>query len=41
MTFSRKILVGLVLGVATGLFLGDRAAPLPPRSRTASCACSR
>ena len=28
MTFSRKILVGLVLGVATGLFLGDRAAPL-------------
>jgi len=27
-TFSRKILVGLVLGVATGLFLGDRAAPL-------------
>ena len=28
MTFSRKILLGLVLGVATGLFLGDRAAPL-------------
>jgi Na+/H+-dicarboxylate symporter/ABC-type amino acid transport substrate-binding protein len=27
-SFSRKILVGLVLGVATGLFLGDRAAPL-------------
>ena len=27
MTFSRKILLGLVLGVATGLFLGDRAAP--------------
>ena len=27
MTFSRKILVGLVLGVATGLFLGDLAAP--------------
>jgi Na+/H+-dicarboxylate symporter/ABC-type amino acid transport substrate-binding protein len=26
-TFSRKILVGLVLGVATGLLLGDRAAP--------------
>jgi Na+/H+-dicarboxylate symporter/ABC-type amino acid transport substrate-binding protein len=26
-SFSRKILVGLVLGVATGLFLGDRAAP--------------
>ena len=28
MTFSRKILLGLVLGVATGLLLGDRAAPL-------------
>jgi Na+/H+-dicarboxylate symporter/ABC-type amino acid transport substrate-binding protein len=28
MTFSRKILLGLVLGVATGIFLGDRAAPL-------------
>jgi len=28
MTFSKKILVGLGLGVATGLFLGDRAAPL-------------
>jgi Na+/H+-dicarboxylate symporter len=27
MTFSRKILLGLVLGVATGIFLGDRAAP--------------
>jgi Na+/H+-dicarboxylate symporter/ABC-type amino acid transport substrate-binding protein len=27
MTSSRKILLGLVLGVATGLFLGDRAAP--------------
>jgi Na+/H+-dicarboxylate symporter len=27
MTFTRKILLGLVLGVATGLFLGDRAAP--------------
>jgi len=27
-SFSRKILVGLVLGVATGLFLGDLAAPL-------------
>ena len=27
MSFSRKILVGLVLGVAIGLFLGDRAAP--------------
>jgi Na+/H+-dicarboxylate symporter/ABC-type amino acid transport substrate-binding protein len=26
-SFSRKIVVGLVLGVATGLFLGDRAAP--------------
>ena len=28
MTFSHKILLGLVLGVATGLLLGDRAAPL-------------
>jgi Na+/H+-dicarboxylate symporter/ABC-type amino acid transport substrate-binding protein len=28
MSFSRKILVGLALGVATGLFLGDHAAPL-------------
>ncbi len=27
MTFSRKILLGLVLGVATGLLLGDLAAP--------------
>ncbi len=27
MSASRKILVGLVLGLATGLFLGDRAAP--------------
>jgi Na+/H+-dicarboxylate symporter/ABC-type amino acid transport substrate-binding protein len=27
MTFSRKILLGLALGLATGLFLGDRAAP--------------
>ncbi len=27
MSSSRKILVGLVLGVATGLFLGDHAAP--------------
>lgn len=27
MTFTRKIVLGLVLGVATGLFLGDRAAP--------------
>jgi Na+/H+-dicarboxylate symporter/ABC-type amino acid transport substrate-binding protein len=27
MTASRKILVGLVLGLATGLFLGDRATP--------------
>jgi Na+/H+-dicarboxylate symporter/ABC-type amino acid transport substrate-binding protein len=28
MTFSRKILLGLGLGVATGIVLGDRAAPL-------------
>ena len=28
MTFSRKILVGLGLGAATGLFLGEHAAPL-------------
>jgi Na+/H+-dicarboxylate symporter/ABC-type amino acid transport substrate-binding protein len=28
MTFSRKILVGLVLGIAAGLFLGEQAAPL-------------
>ena len=28
MTFGRKILLGLALGVATGLFLGDLAAPL-------------
>lgn len=27
MSSSRKILVGLVLGAATGLFLGDRAEP--------------
>jgi Na+/H+-dicarboxylate symporter len=27
MSASRKILVGLVLGISTGLFLGDRAAP--------------
>jgi Na+/H+-dicarboxylate symporter/ABC-type amino acid transport substrate-binding protein len=27
MTATRKILVGLLLGLATGLFLGDRAAP--------------
>ena len=28
MTFSRQILVGLALGVLTGLFLGERAAAL-------------
>jgi len=28
MSFSTKILVGLALGVASGLFLGERAAPL-------------
>jgi Na+/H+-dicarboxylate symporter len=28
MTFGQKILVGLVLGVVTGLFLGELAAPL-------------
>ena len=28
MSFSRKILVGLFLGIATGLFLGEDAAPL-------------
>ena len=28
MTFSQKILTGLALGVVTGLFLGDLAAPL-------------
>jgi Na+/H+-dicarboxylate symporter/ABC-type amino acid transport substrate-binding protein len=28
MSFSRKILLGLVLGVAVGLFLGEHAAPL-------------
>jgi Na+/H+-dicarboxylate symporter/ABC-type amino acid transport substrate-binding protein len=28
MTFGRKILFGLTLGIATGLFLGERAAPL-------------
>jgi Na+/H+-dicarboxylate symporter/ABC-type amino acid transport substrate-binding protein len=27
MTFTAKILIGLALGVATGLFLGERAAP--------------
>src|SRR5512147_2575685 len=30
MNATRKILVGLVLGLATGLFLGDRAAPFHP-----------
>ena len=28
MTFSTKILIGLAAGVATGLFLGERAAAL-------------
>ena len=28
MSFSRKILIGLFLGIATGLFLGEDAAPL-------------
>jgi Na+/H+-dicarboxylate symporter len=28
MSFGRKILIGLILGVATGLLLDDRAAPL-------------
>jgi Na+/H+-dicarboxylate symporter/ABC-type amino acid transport substrate-binding protein len=28
MSFSRKILLGLVLGIAVGLFFGERAAPL-------------
>ena len=28
MTFTRRILVGLTLGIATGVFFGDLVAPL-------------
>jgi hypothetical protein len=39
-SFGAKILVGLFLGIATGLFAGDPVAPLPVR-RHGSCTSMR